>query len=199
MNTIRFSILLSLLLFGSYANHTAEQYIKERRLNNMRLVKLKDGMTHENYSFMRSALNIHKSGTEKNGSVQSVSLIVKDGKIIGEGSDKSIYFTDPSAHATMTAVREACRNIGMTSLKGCTLYSTTELCPMCVSLLYVADIDKIIYCIPSDEGPSAEVLMIEKIYGALRQKIGERPIPEIFVPYQMLDSDIHGATDGTEN
>ena len=95
----------------------------------------------------------------------------------------------------MIAVREACINIDMTSLKGCTLYSTAELCPMCVSLLYVADIDKIIYCIPSEDGPSAEALMSKKIYGALRENIGERPIPEIFVPYQMLDSAIRSATD----
>ena len=50
MESIRFSILLSLLFFGGYANHTAEKNIKERRLNNMRLVKLKDGITDENYA-----------------------------------------------------------------------------------------------------------------------------------------------------
>ena len=195
METIRFSILLSSLFFGGYANHTAEESIKERRLNNMRLGKLKDGMTDENYVFIRRALDIHKCGIEKNGSVLSASLIVKGEKVVGEGSDKSIHFTDPSAHAAMAAVREACKNIGMTSLKGRTMYSTAELCPMCVSLLCVADIDKIIYCIPSEEGPSAEAVMSEKIYGALRQKIGERPIPEIFVPYQMLDSAIRCAPD----
>ena len=68
MEAIRFSILLSVLFFAGYANHTAEENVKERRLKNMRLVKLKDGITGEHYQFIRRALDIHKSGTEKNGS-----------------------------------------------------------------------------------------------------------------------------------
>lgn len=197
MEAIRFSILLSLLFFAGYANHSAEENVKEHLLNNMPFVKLKEAITDEHFQFMRRALDMHKSETEKNGSILSASLIVKDGKVIGEGIDKSTHSTDPSAHAAMVAVREACINIGRTSLKGYTLYSTAELCPMCVSLLYVADIDKIIYCTPSEEGTSAEALMGEKIYGALRQNIGERPIPEIFVPYELLDGAIHSATDPT--
>lgn len=197
MDTIRFSILLSLLLFGVYANDTAKQFIKERRLNNMRLVKVKDGMTDENYIFVRRALDIHKAATKENGSVLSASLIVKDGKVVGEGSDKATHFTDPSAHAAMTAVREARKNMGITSLKGGTIYSTTELCLMCVSLLYGAEIDKIVYSIPPDKGRSADAMMIEKIYGALEQKRGERSIPEIFVPYQVLEGTIRNATDGS--
>ena len=190
MDTIRFSILLSLLFFGGYANHTAEKNIKERQAKDMRLVELNE-LTDKNYSFIRRALDIHKSSSKENGGVLSASLIVKDGKVVGEGSDKSTHFTDPSAHATMTAVRAASNNIGMTSLKGCTLYSTAELCPMCVSLLHVADIDKIIYCIPSEEGPSVEALTSEKI----RKNVRERPIAEFFVPYQMLDRAIRSATD----
>src|SRR5688572_6954627 len=199
MDIIRVSILLLLLLFGAYVNHTAKKQIKERGLDNIRLDSRMGGITEENYAFMRRALDIHRSVTETNEGGLSASLIVKDGKVVGEGWDKSKLLTDPSAHATVTAVREASKNMGMDSLRGCILYSTAELCPMCLSLLYVADIDKVIYCIPSEEGPSAEALISEKIYGAFRQKIGERPIPEIFVPYQMLDSDIHSATDGTEN
>src|SRR5688572_9855587 len=199
MDIIRFSILLSLLLFGAYANHTAEKSIMEGRSNYIRLDSRIEGITEENYAFMRRALDIHTSVTETNQSGLSASLIVKDGKVVGEGWDKSKLLTDPSAHATVTAVREASKNMGMESLKGCILYSTAELCPMCLSLLYVADIDKVIYSIPSEEGPSVEALMSKRIYEALGKKIGERPIPEIFVPYQMLDSDIHSATDGTEN
>jgi guanine deaminase len=199
MDIARFSILLSLLFFGGYANHTAEKNNKQRRLSDTRLGELKGGMTTENDSLMRRALDLHKSGAEKDGRLLSVSLVVKGGKVIGEGLDKSIHFNDPFAHAAMTAVKEAYNNIGMASLEGCTLYATAELCPMCVALLYVADIDKIIYCIPSEVGPSAEALISEKIYGALRRKVGERPIPEIFVPYETLSGAIDSAHDGTHS
>jgi guanine deaminase len=194
----RFSILLSLLFFGGYANHTAEKNNKERRLYDTRLVKSKDGMTAEDYSLVHRVVDLHKSGSEKNGRGLSASLIVKDGKVIGEGSDKSIYLADPSAHAAMTAVREACNNIGMASLKGCTLYSTAQLCPVCVASLYVADLDKIIYCIPPEIGPSAEALMTEEIYRVLRQNKGKRPIPEIFVPYETIGGTIDSADDETQ-
>lgn len=188
MNIIRFSILLSLLLFGIYTNHRAEKNNTARVLNDMRLEKLKRGITEENYGVMRSALELHRfvAGTNESGS--SASLIVKDGKVVGKGWDKSKQLVDPTAHATVTAVREASKNMGTGSLKGCTLYSTAELCPMCLSLLYITDIDKIIYCIPSGEEASAETLVSEKISGSLRRKIGERAIPEILIPYQELDS-----------
>jgi guanine deaminase len=199
MDIARFSILLSLLFFAGYANHTAKENNKERRLSDPHLVELKDRMTTEDDSLMRRALDLHKSGEEENGRLLSVSLVAKAGKVIGEGTEKSIHFTDPFAHAAMTAVREASNNIGMQSLKGSTLYSTAELCPMCVALLYVADIDKIIYCIPPEASPSAEALLSEKIYKALRQNIGQRPIPEIFVPYETLDSVIDSADDGTHS
>lgn len=188
MNIIRFSILLSLLLFGIYTNHRAEKNNTARVLNDKRLEKLKRGITEENYDFMRSALELHRSVAGTNESGSSASLIVKDGKVVGKGWDKSKQLADPSAHATVTAVREASKNMGTDSLKGCTLYSTAELCPMCLSLLYIADIDRIIYCIPSGEEASAETLVSEKIPGSLRHKIGERAIPEILIPYQELDS-----------
>ena len=56
MEAIRFSILLSVLFFGVYANHTAEENVKESRLKNMRLVKLKDGITGEQYAIHTHSL-----------------------------------------------------------------------------------------------------------------------------------------------
>ncbi|HEX6227418.1 MAG TPA: nucleoside deaminase [Chryseolinea sp.] len=187
MDIIRFSILLSALLFANWATYTAEKNVEELRLNKKPFVSVNNEIADEHHSFVGRALEMHRSSTEKNGDAEPATVIVKEGKIIGEGSDRSTHLTDPSAHAAVTAVREACRNIEKTSLRGCTLYSTTELCPMCLSLLYVAGIDKIIYCVPSEDGLSAETSMSERIQEAMKQKEGQRPIPEIFVPYKMID------------
>jgi tRNA(Arg) A34 adenosine deaminase TadA len=194
MDIIRFSILLSMLLFGVYANHTAERDVTERRLNNLRFDRLREEIAEENYAFIHRVLEVHKSVTEGNERGLSASLIVKDGNVAGTGSDRSKFLNDPSAHATVIAVREASKNIGMENLKGAIVYSTAELCPMCLSLLYVAEIKQIVYCVPSEGGLSAEVLTSDEIYGALRQNLGKRPIPEILFPYKKADGAVQSAT-----
>jgi len=73
-------------------------------------------------------------------------VIVKDGNIIGRGVNKVISQNDPTAHAEIMAIRDACRNIGHYDLAGSTLYSTCEPCPMCLSAIYWANIQTVYYC-----------------------------------------------------
>ena len=73
------------------------------------------------------------------------SVIVKDDKIIAEGSNKVTSSNDPTAHGEIVAIREACKKLNNFSLNGCELYSTCEPCPMCLSAIYWARIDKIYY------------------------------------------------------
>jgi tRNA(Arg) A34 adenosine deaminase TadA len=73
-------------------------------------------------------------------------VVVMDGKIIGKGGNRVISDNDPTAHAEIVAIREACRNLGNFNLSGAVLYATCEPCPMCLSAIYWANIKEVFYC-----------------------------------------------------
>ena len=72
-------------------------------------------------------------------------LIVKDGKVIGEGVNRVTILNDPTAHAEIQAIRDACNNIGDFSLSGCEVYTSCEPCPMCMGAILWSRADKIYY------------------------------------------------------
>lgn len=72
-------------------------------------------------------------------------VLVKDGEIVAAQSNKVTVDIDPTAHAEVNAIREACKVLGTFDLSGCVLYSSCEPCPMCLSAAYWAHIDKIYY------------------------------------------------------
>ena len=71
--------------------------------------------------------------------------IVKNGQIIGRGANQVLKNNDPTAHAEVTAIREACQRIGSYDLSGCTLYTTCYPCPMCLSAIIWANIKEVYY------------------------------------------------------
>ena len=72
-------------------------------------------------------------------------VIVKDDKIIAEGSNKVTFSNDPTAHAEIVAIREACKKLNTFNLSSCDLYASCEPCPMCLSGIYWSHIDNIFY------------------------------------------------------
>ncbi|WP_068469239.1 nucleoside deaminase [Candidatus Protochlamydia phocaeensis] len=97
-------------------------------------------------AFMRRAIELSRQGAiiEKTGGVFGA-VIVKDGKIIAEGYNQVIKHQDPTWHAEMQAIREACKKLGSPHLEGCVLYTSAECCPMCLAAAYWAHIDHIFY------------------------------------------------------
>ena len=78
-------------------------------------------------------------------------VIVKDGKVVGEGYNSVLATNDPTAHAEMVAIREACKNMDSFLLEVCEVYTFCEPCPMCLGAIYWARPDKVFYaCIQSD-------------------------------------------------
>ena len=71
--------------------------------------------------------------------------VVKDGKIIGKGYNNVLASNDPTAHAEVMAIREACKNINSYDLSGCELYTTCYPCSMCLSAIIWANIKKVYY------------------------------------------------------
>ena len=78
-------------------------------------------------------------------------VIVKDGEVVGEGWNRVVETNDPTAHAEVTAIRDACGNLKNFSLEGCTLYSSCQPCPMCMSALYWARIGRLVYAATKDD------------------------------------------------
>lgn len=90
------------------------------------------------------ALSEKASMVEKSGGVFGA-VIVKDGEIIAEGYNQVIRNNDPTWHAEMQAIREACKKLGTHHLDGCILYTSAECCPMCLCAAFWAHIDHIYY------------------------------------------------------
>ncbi len=82
-------------------------------------------------------------------------VVVRDGKIIGRGHNTVLRDNDPTCHAEVMAIRDACRNIGTPHLKGYTLIASSEPCPMCLSASYWANLADVRYCVPKEK--AAEV------------------------------------------
>jgi tRNA(Arg) A34 adenosine deaminase TadA len=72
-------------------------------------------------------------------------IVVKDGLVVGLGPSRVVVYSDPTAHAEMEAIRDACRRLGTRDLRGCILYSTSHPCPMCEAAAYWAQIDKMMH------------------------------------------------------
>ena len=103
-------------------------------------------------------------------------IVVKDGKVIGIGNNKVTSTNDPTAHAEVTAIRDACKNIGSFQLGGCIIYTSCEPCPMCLGAIYWARPDKVYY--GSNQQDAANIGFDDAfIYKEIPLPYEERSIP----------------------
>ena len=103
-------------------------------------------------------------------------VIVRDNKIIAEGSNIVTSSNDPTAHAEIVAIRDACQKLNTFNLSGSDLYSSCEPCPMCLSAIYWSHIDNIFYANTRDD---AKKINFDDsfIYSEFSKKIEDRKIP----------------------
>ncbi len=94
--------------------------------------------------FMTRAIELSRESVNSGGGPFG-SIITKNDKVIAEGSNKVTLNNDPTAHGEIVAIRKACKSLNNFNLSGCELYSTCEPCPMCLSAIYWAHIDKVYY------------------------------------------------------
>ncbi len=97
-----------------------------------------------NKEFMRRAIVLSIENV-KNGGGPFGAVIVKDGEIIAEGCNRVTANNDPTAHAEVTAIREATKKLGTFDLEGCEIYTSCEPCPMCLGAIYWAHLDRMYY------------------------------------------------------
>ena len=102
-------------------------------------------------------------------------VIVKENKIIAEGSNKVTSSNDPTAHAEVVAIREACKKLNTFNLNGCDLYTSCEPCPMCLSAIYWGRIEKIYYANTRDDAQKID-FDDSLIYSELLKNVKKRKI-----------------------
>ena len=127
--------------------------------------------------FMTRAIELSIESVNAGGG-PFASVIVKDDKIIAEGSNKVVLTNDPTAHGEIVAIRQACKNLNNFILSGYELYSTCEPCPMCLSAIYWAHIDKIYYANTRDDAQKID-FDDSLIYSELQKNIEKRKIPTV--------------------
>lgn len=94
---------------------------------------------------MKEAIELALRGVDNNDGGPFGCIIVKDGEIIGRGNNRVTSNQDPTAHAEILAIREACAHLGSHQLDGCVMYTSCEPCPMCLGAIYWARPEKVFY------------------------------------------------------
>ena len=100
-------------------------------------------MSHEN--FMREAIKLAEQGMQSGRGGPFGCVIVRAGEIVGRGHNRVTSTNDPTAHAEITAIRDACANLETFQLTDCALYTSCEPCPMCLAAIYWARIPTVYY------------------------------------------------------
>jgi guanine deaminase len=95
-------------------------------------------MNDSHERFMRRAIELAQQGVDEGLGGPFGCVVVKAGNIVGEGCNQVTSTNDPTAHAEVVAVREACRTLGSFQLAGCDVYTSCEPCPMCLGAIYWA-------------------------------------------------------------
>ena len=128
----------------------------------------------EKNKFMIKAIELSIKSAETIGGPFAC-VIVKDNKIISEGSNEVTSTNDPTAHGEIVAIRKACLKLNTFNLSGCELYSSCEPCPMCLSAIYWSHIDKIFYANTRNDAKNID-FDDSFIYSEINKKIEDRKI-----------------------
>ena len=117
-------------------------------------------ITQEQKKFMQMAIDLSHYALDSKRGGPFGAVIVKDGKIIGCSGNSVFALMDPTAHAEIMAIRDACKNMNSVDLTGCEIYSSAEPCPMCLAAIYWAQMKSIYYS--NTEEDSLEYGFVDK-------------------------------------
>jgi len=129
-------------------------------------------------SFMARAIELSLENIRSSQGGPFAALIVRDAEIISEGTNRVTSAHDPTAHAEIVAIREACRKLRRFDLTGCEIYASCEPCPMCLGAIYWARLAKVYFA--STAADAAKIGFDDsRIYDEIRRPLTERRIPMI--------------------
>lgn len=133
-------------------------------------------MTPMNDSFMHEAIRLSLEKMREGCGGPFGAVVVKDGRILSRGWNRVTTSNDPTAHAEVVAIREACAALNSFSLQGCELYASCEPCPMCLGAIYWSRVDRLFFAASRQDAASAgfdDALIYEEI----PRPFGERRLP----------------------
>ncbi|MGK7394460.1 MAG: nucleoside deaminase [Candidatus Cyclobacteriaceae bacterium M3_2C_046] len=126
--------------------------------------------------FMLEAIRLSLENVQSGKGGPFGALIVKDDQIIGAGVNLVTANNDPTQHAEINAIRQACQHLNSFRLSGCQIYTSCEPCPMCLGAIYWARLDKIYYA--NNRNDAAEIGFDDQlIYRELASPLPERSLP----------------------
>ena len=132
-----------------------------------------------NQAFLQQAIALAVENVRRDGGPFGA-LVTRDGVVIASGVNQVTRANDPTAHAEVVAIREACRVLGSFQLTGCDVYCSCEPCPMCLGALYWARPDRVFYAATQDQAAAAG-FDDSFIYRELRAPAAERALPVVQV------------------
>ncbi len=111
-------------------------------------------MNAQDREFMTRAIGLARAGMAANAGGPFGAVVVKYGSIIAEGNNRVTTSNDPTAHAEIIAIRQACEALQSFQLDGCTIYTSCEPCPMCLGAIYWARPDRVVYACTREDAAS---------------------------------------------
>ncbi|MDB6016239.1 MAG: tRNA-specific adenosine deaminase [Pedosphaera sp.] len=117
----------------------------KRRRGCAKGIKLKSGFKFMKKNFMQAAIRLSIQMMRRGKGGPFGAVVVRGNKIVGRGSNQVTSSNDPTAHAEVVAIRDACRRLGTFQLDDCELYTSCEPCPMCLSAMYWSRLKKVYY------------------------------------------------------
>jgi len=127
-------------------------------------------------AFMRRAIELSRIHMEAGEGGPFGAVVVREGLIVAEGWNRVTSTQDPTAHAEVVAIREACSRLGTFELKGCEIYTSCEPCPMCLSAIYWARLDRIWYA--NNQADAAAIQFDDQwLYREVALPIADRSLP----------------------
>jgi guanine deaminase len=134
-------------------------------------------MTDDDRRFMARAIALSEETSIVEGAGGAFGcVIVQDGTIIGEGANRVVAENDPTWHAEMAAIRQACRSLSSFKLPAATLYTSAEPCPMCMAACYWAGIEAVFYASQVEDALAYGNFDDSMIYDEVRKPVSERSI-----------------------
>lgn len=147
--------------------------------------------------FMKMAIDLSRSGMVQGKGGPFGCVIVKEGKVVGQGCNSVLDTNDPTAHAEVVAIRDACKNLGSFQLEGCYLYTSCEPCPMCLGAIYWARPERVFFA-NTKKDAAAIGFDDQFIYEELELPLNKRKIPfsqlskeaakKVFKEWELLDN-----------
>jgi tRNA(Arg) A34 adenosine deaminase TadA len=133
-------------------------------------------MTKDDY--LKEAIRLAKDHSADGRNGPFAAILVRNGEVVGRGWNRVVELSDPTAHAEILAIRDACRRLRTHDLSDCTLYSSCEPCPMCLSTIYWARIPKVVFA-SSAEDAAAMGFDDARIRGEICRSWPEREVEGI--------------------